>query len=94
MASFDAVELRLSSVMAVVFEEATERGFRPYEKTALFAAYLLTGYARPLAEFAHLPLSPVVVAALMVVVARRCLAETASRPQAAATVCEPGAVPA
>jgi hypothetical protein len=78
--------------IAVVFDEAAESGFRPYEKATLLAAYLLAGFARPLAEYAHLPLSPLIVAALMSIVARRCLQENAAA--AASPVCEPSAVPA
>lgn len=84
----------LIAPIAVVFDEASDSGFRPFEKTALFAAFLLAGYARPLAEFARLPVSPLVVAALMAVVARRCVAEGASRSSAASAICEPGALPA
>ncbi len=80
--------------IAVVFAEAMESGFAPYEKTTLFAAYLLAGFARPLAEYAHLPLTPIVVSALMFLVARRCLAATASAKRASAAVCEPELLPA
>jgi alpha-1,2-mannosyltransferase len=80
--------------IAVVFDEAIEVGFAPFEKTTLFAAYLLTGFARPLAEFAHLPLTPIVVSALMCVVARRCLAGTAPAKLVAPADCEPDPLPA
>jgi hypothetical protein len=80
--------------IAVVFGESIESGFAPYEKTTLFAAYLLAGFARPLAEYAHLPLTPLVVSALMFVVARRCLAATAPATLASPTVCEPELLPA
>jgi len=80
--------------IAVVFDEAMQDGFAPYEKTTLFAAYLLAGFARPIAEFAHLPLTPIVVSALMFVVARRCLSGTARAKLASPPVCEPDPLPA
>jgi alpha-1,2-mannosyltransferase len=80
--------------IAVVFDEAIAGGFAPYEKTTLFAAYLLAGFARPLAEFAHLPLTPIIVSALMFVVARRCLSGAARAKLASPPVCEPDPLPA
>ncbi len=57
--------------IAILTDEGLQAGFRPYEKTALVAAYLLAGVARPLAQYAHLPISPLVVAALAAVLWRR-----------------------
>jgi hypothetical protein len=59
--------------VAVLAEDGLATGFRIYEKTALAAAFLLPAFARPLAEHAHLPLSPLVVAALALVILRRAI---------------------
>jgi hypothetical protein len=69
--------------IAVLAEEGLATGFRAYEKTALAAAFLLPAFARPLAEHAHLPLSPLVVAALALAILRRMLADC-PRPSIAA----------
>ncbi|HXT05517.1 MAG TPA: glycosyltransferase family 87 protein [Roseiarcus sp.] len=61
----------LIAPIAILAGEGLETGFRPYEKTVLVAAFLLPGVARPLAQYAHLPLSPLVVAALAAVLWRR-----------------------
>ena len=57
--------------IAILAEEGPGAGFRPYEMTVLVAAFLLPGIARPLAQYAHLPASPLVVAALAAVLWRR-----------------------
>ena len=57
--------------IAILAEEGLGAGFRPYEMTVLVAAFLLPGIARPLAQYAHLPASPLVVAALAAVLWRR-----------------------
>jgi hypothetical protein len=59
--------------VAVLAEEGLATGFRAYEKTALAAAFLLPAFARPLAEHAHLPLSPLVMASLALVILRRAI---------------------
>lgn len=46
-------------------------GFRPWEKLTLLAAYVLPLAARGLALNAHLPLAPVVLAALFALILRR-----------------------
>jgi lysophospholipase len=48
--------------IAALADEGLASGFLPYEITTLVAAYLLPGFARPLAHYAHLPASPLVVA--------------------------------
>jgi hypothetical protein len=67
--------------IAVLADEGLESGFLPYEKTTLVAAFLLPGFARPLAHYAHLPASPFVIAALAAVLWRRMVC--ANRPVAA-----------
>jgi hypothetical protein len=57
--------------LVVLAEDALATGFRPYEKTALAAAFLLAEIARPLALTLHLPVAPAVVAALAAVTIRR-----------------------
>ena len=61
--------------VAVLAEQGLATGFRAYEKTALAAAFLLPAFARPLAMHAHLPLSPLVIAALALVLLRRIRAD-------------------
>jgi hypothetical protein len=61
----------LIAPIAILAEEGLASGFRPYEKTALVAAFLLPGVARPLAQYGHLPVSPLVVAALAAAMWRR-----------------------
>jgi hypothetical protein len=63
----------LAMPMAWVVKEGREQGFRPWEKTALFAAFILPLVARVAAQRLGVPLSPVVVGALLLVVARRAL---------------------
>jgi hypothetical protein len=46
-------------------------GFRPWEKTALLAAYVLPLVARSLALTAHAPIAPVVLGALFLAILRR-----------------------
>jgi hypothetical protein len=65
--------------IAILAEEGLETGFRPYEKTALVAAYLLPGVARPLAQYAHLPISPLIVAALAAALWRRMICPRSAR---------------
>ncbi|MET3266035.1 alpha-1,2-mannosyltransferase [Bradyrhizobium japonicum] len=60
----------LSLPIAALAAEGLENGFRPYERTALACAWLLPLMARP-AGFAHIPLSPEVVACLLVLIWRR-----------------------
>ena len=57
--------------IVVLAQKGVETGFRPYEITALAAAFLLADFARPLAMTVHLPVSPLVVAALACVLVRR-----------------------
>ncbi|WP_159109446.1 glycosyltransferase family 87 protein [Bradyrhizobium sp. USDA 3458] len=64
----------LSLPIAVLAAEGLETGFRPYERTALACAWLLPLMARP-AGFAHIPLSPEVVACLLVLIWRRATQE-------------------
>jgi hypothetical protein len=61
----------LAPVIAWVAAEAQLSGWRPWEKTALLAAYLLPLVARPLALDLGVPVAPLVMIALLAVVARR-----------------------
>ena len=70
--------------VAVLAEEGLATGFRAYEKTALGAAFVLPAVARPLAETLHLPLSPLVIAALGLVLLRRAMAPICPRAAIAA----------
>lgn len=54
--------------------EGLRRGFLPWEKTILLAAFVLPGVSRGLAGAAHLPLGPIVVALLFWSIVRRALA--------------------
>jgi alpha-1,2-mannosyltransferase len=65
-------DLTLLIVPIVVLAQAGfETGFRPFEITALAAAFLLAEVARPLAMTLSLPVSPLIVAALAAVLIRR-----------------------
>jgi hypothetical protein len=67
---------------------AGEQGERalPWERTALVAAFFLPLCARPLAEFAGIPATPLVAAALLCLSLRRCgAAAPIPRQSAAAT---------
>jgi hypothetical protein len=70
--------------VAVLAEDGLASGFRPYEKAALGAAFLLPAFARPLAQNLHLPLSPLVIAALALVLLRRTEAPICPRAALAA----------
>jgi hypothetical protein len=65
--------------------EGLAHGFRPWEKAALFAAFLLPFVARVLALQVHLPIAPLVLGALFVLMLRRITA-----PDAAVAAAEPG----
>lgn len=65
-------DLMLAAIpMLWLFNEARARGFRPYEKVALFAAYITPAIARIVATIAHTPITPLAMFALFVCVARR-----------------------
>lgn len=61
----------LAVAMVFVTREGLRRGFENYEKITLLAAFVLPALARPLALGLHVPIAPLVVAALFAVVARR-----------------------
>jgi hypothetical protein len=54
----------LAVPLAWLTREGIERGFRPWEKIGLLAAYLLPLAARPFAMAAHVPLAPIVLAGI------------------------------
>ncbi len=51
--------------------EGLRAGFRPWEKIMLLAAFVLPGIARGAATYAHLPLTPLIVAAVLALLLRR-----------------------
>ena len=61
----------LAVAMVFVTREGLRHGFEDYEKITLLAAFALPAVARPLALGLHVPIAPLVVAALFAVVARR-----------------------
>ncbi len=65
--------------IAVLAEAGLARGFRPFEISVLAAAFLAPGFVRPLAQYAHLPVGPIVVAALGFVLLRRALGHAPAR---------------
>jgi hypothetical protein len=61
----------LAFPLAWLAGQGAETGFRPWEKLALIAAFVLPLVARMLAMGAHLPLAPLVLLALFVLILRR-----------------------
>ncbi len=57
--------------IAWVMAEALRTGWLPWEKSALFAAYVLPLVSRPLAISLGLPIAPMVILALLLAVGRR-----------------------
>ena len=74
----------LAAPLAWLLGEGVRTGFRDWEKTALAAAFMLPAVSRTLATGAHLPVAPLVLAALFVLILRR----------GAAAATAAGAVPA
>lgn len=72
----------LALPLAWLFREALRDGFRPWEKLALAAAFILPLAARPLALGAGLPVAPLVILALLVLVVRRATAADPARAPA------------
>jgi len=76
--------------LAWLFSEGLRRGFQPWEKSVLAAAYVLPLVARPIALTIGIPIAPVVLIALAVMVARAvlrvpaALAPVAREPRASA----------
>jgi alpha-1,2-mannosyltransferase len=64
----------LAIPMAWIVREARRTGFFPWEKTALFAAFVLPLISRTVAARLGVPLGPPVILALLVVASRRALA--------------------
>ena len=76
---YDLVCLALP--IAWVAAEAQRTGWRPWEKGVLLAAYALPLASRPLAVLGGVPIAPVVLAALLLVVARRASQPRPSNPE-------------
>jgi hypothetical protein len=76
--------LLLAIPLAWMAREGLRTGFRPWEKLALAAAFVLPLMSRPLASTVGLPLAPIVIGAVFVLVLRRGLepADTAAEPSA------------
>jgi len=72
---YDLVILALP--LAWLYAQARRTGFMPHEKLVMLAAFVLPLVARTLAKGAHLPLAPLVIAALFAVVVRRLLRDVA-----------------
>jgi hypothetical protein len=73
----------LAIPLAWLAREGAEFGFLPWEKTALLAAFALPAVSRVAATYAHIPLGPLVLLAVLALVVRRG-AGMAARPVAAA----------
>ena len=56
---------------AFLYAEARERGFAPYERSALALIWIAPWISRPAAQFALLPLGPIAILLLMVLAWRR-----------------------
>jgi alpha-1,2-mannosyltransferase len=67
----------LAFPLAWMLREGARSGFRPWEKIALLAAFLLPVLSRSLAMGLHLPTAPVVIGALMLLILRRATAPAA-----------------
>jgi hypothetical protein len=73
----------LAFPLAWLAGQGLENGFRPWEKAALFAGFLLPLVTRGLAMQAHAPLAPLVLGGLFLLILRRA---DARRPQASSAV--------
>jgi hypothetical protein len=70
----------LAPPLAWLFAQAARGGFRPWEKTALLAAFLLPLVSRMLASDLMLPIAPPVLAVVFLLIWRRLEAEAPQRP--------------
>lgn len=61
----------LAAPLAFLARAGVATGFRPWEKSALLAGFVLPAISRSLATGLHLPLAPLVLAALFVLILRR-----------------------
>jgi hypothetical protein len=61
----------LAIPLAWLAGEGLRHGFRPWEKIVLLAAFVLPGIARGAATYAHLPLTPLIVGAVLALLLRR-----------------------
>ena len=83
-------DLMLMAVpLAWLFAEGTRRGFLPWEKTGLVAAFLLPLLSRIVAARTGLPLGPPVLAMLFALVLRRVLARDEDAPSFAPSAAAP-----
>jgi alpha-1,2-mannosyltransferase len=65
-------DLMLTALPLVfLYREGRATGFRPWEKTAMLAAFIAPEVVRSLAREAHLPLTPLIVATLLALIAQR-----------------------
>ncbi len=79
--SFDYDLVLLAPPMAWLASQGVARGFLPWEKSILLAAFLLPLFARALANAASLPLGPPVLALLFCAVCRRAWGAHAARAE-------------
>lgn len=75
----------LAAPLAWMLSEGARNGFRDWEKTTLAAAFVLPAVSRMLATQVHLPLAPVVLAALFLLIVRRGVSLTTSAAVPAAS---------
>jgi hypothetical protein len=68
----------LAPAIAFVVAEGLGRGFRPYEKVALAAAWFVPLFARPMAQHLDVPIALIVMAVLFAVLMEGALAESRS----------------
>ena len=86
---YDMMALGPALAMAVAY--GLERGFRPWEKTLLAAAWTVPGVAREAGGLLHLPLGLIVMVVWLCFLAARALLP-AERPAAQGLALEPGAL--
>lgn len=61
----------LAIPLAYLYREGRANGFRLWEKTAMLAAFIAPEVVRSLAREAHLPLTPLIVVALLALITQR-----------------------
>jgi alpha-1,2-mannosyltransferase len=61
----------LALPLAYLYREGRANGFRPWEKAVMLAAFIAPEVVRSLAREAHLPLTPLIVAAVLALITQR-----------------------
>ena len=80
----------LALALAWFVRDGLNHGFRPYEKTAAFALYMLPLLARPIAMIWSVPMSPAVVGLFFVLLARRASHKGTAEPVHPSLAWQPG----